>query len=415
VAGTVDVTVVSRDGDEATLGEAFAYEPLEPHFYDGAEALPTEPAEVRGRAVAAADLDGDGDLDLVQAIREGTERVLINEDGHFSDETAAWMPESTDDTIGVAVGDVNGDGLLDVVTANLGAAGEQNRLYLARSEAATVFEDVTGTALPALADASTDLALFDSDGDGDLDLLVANWKDGEAEEAVRGVRLLVNDGSGDFAEAPDRLPSPDAGVFGLAVADFDADGDPDLFLAADTGPCLLYLNDGAGVFSQAPPTYLPSLTLGARLPAVGDVDGDGSLDLLLPDVAGADRLFLGDGTGRFEDFSIELMPADPVASEHAALADVDLDGDLDAVISRYGNGPDLLYRNDGTGRMFDYSSRLPDHSGGKPAASAVADFNLDGTPDIFISVDGGPGHLFLQGIDPALAGTATRADLERLF
>jgi hypothetical protein len=327
-------------------------------------------------------------------------RVLENDgDGAFTDMTPRWMPPATDDTITVAVGDVDGDGLADLVTANLGEAGigAQNRLYLARGlDVSPYFEDVTAAAMPAVAAGSTDVVLADADADGDVDQIVADWRAGAAADAPRGVSVLVNDGAGTFALGEGAVPALDVPAFGLAPADFDADGDLDVFVAVDGAPCVLLLNDGAGVFSQAPPGWVPALSVGAKLAAAGDLDGDGAVDVYVPNAAGVDVLLLNDGSGRLHDFSLELLPADPNHSEHAALADLDLDGDLDVVVAKFGEAPDALYLNDGSGRMFDYSSRLAAAGGGTSAAALVADFDADGAPDVLVSVDGGAGHLYLQ-------------------
>jgi hypothetical protein len=169
---------------------------------------------------------------------------------------------------------------------------------------------------------------------------------------------------------------------------------------------VLLLNDGLGALSVAPPGRVPSLSWNGKLPAAGDVDGDGDADVFEPDAGGTDHLLLNDGAGRLSDFSIELLPSDPSHSEHAVLADLDLDGDLDVVLAKFGDAPDALYLNDGSGRMFDYSSRLG-AAGGVTTAVLVEDLDADGAPDVFLSANGGAGRLLLQEAPLRLGGGAS--------
>jgi hypothetical protein len=403
-AGLWDVTVENPSGESDTLEEGFEYLPLEARFSDASDFLPQDATDVAARGAAAVDLDGDNDLDLVQAVRSATNRVLINRQGVFTDETADWMPTSSNDTISVAVGDLNGDTVPDVVTANLTSGGQQNRIYLASTVGDTMFEDVTDQSIPPVRTRSTDIALGDLDGDGDLDMVVANWRTGDATAAARGLMVYINDGDAVFGDPLELFPNGDTGVFGVAVADFDGDSDQDIFASVDGSPCVLFLNDGNAGFGLAPVSWLPSFTVAGRLPAAGDVDGDGSVDLVVPSANSQDRLLLNDGEGRFWDATADLLPVDPNHTEHALLADVDLDGDLDLLLAKYGYERNAFYLNDGTGRMYDYTSRLPAGGEGTDAAFVTADFNGDGAPDIFLSIYRGLSLLFLQETADATGG-----------
>jgi len=406
VAGDADVRVVAAGGDETLFPGAFHYAPLDARFDDASPAALPAGADVSGRGALALDLDADGDLDVVQAVRGAAPRVLVNAGGGvFEDWTVMWMPASTADTITLAAGDVDGDGLVDLMAANLGPDGEPNRLYRRRGPGLTpFFEDVSDATMPASAAGSTDVRLADLDADGDLDALFADWHAG-ADGAPRGVSALFNDGTGAFAAEDGAVPALDAPVFGLAPADFDADGDLDVFASVDGGPPVLLLNDGLGALSVAPPGRVPSLSWNGKLPAAGDVDGDGDPDVYEPDAGGPDHLLLNDGAGRLSDFSIELLPADPSHTEHAVLADLDLDGDLDVVLAKFGDAPDALYLNDGSGRMFDYSARLG-AAGGTTTAVLVEDLDSDGAPDVFLSASSGAARLLLQEAPPRLGGGA---------
>ncbi|MCA8948568.1 MAG: VCBS repeat-containing protein, partial [Planctomycetes bacterium] len=128
------------------------------------------------------------------------------------------MPADEQFTQALAWGDVDGDGDLDLV---LGNYGQQSRLY--RNDGSGVFVDVTATHLPAIADGTSAVALGDVDGDGDLDLVV-----GESGTNVSPgqERLLANTGNGVFVDVTAaQMPVLDDVTYCLALVDVDGDGD----------------------------------------------------------------------------------------------------------------------------------------------------------------------------------------------
>jgi hypothetical protein len=127
-------------------------------------------------AVVLGDCDGDGDLDLIvgnhgKRVGQQNRLYLNNGAGRFSDVTATRMPTFSEATGALATGDIDGDGDLDLVVGD-GYPAQQNRLYL--NSGAGLFSDVTATRMPALLDTTAALALGDVDGDGDLDIVVGN-------------------------------------------------------------------------------------------------------------------------------------------------------------------------------------------------------------------------------------------------
>lgn len=290
------------------------------------------------------------------------------------------LPRHFDSTNAVAFGDVDGDQDVDAVIGN----AAQNRLYF-NDGGLGYFVDATEGRMPIQSDVTTALALLDIDGDGDLDLVVANSKASN--------RLYLNDGTGVFTDASTRLPEEQHETNGIAAGDVDGDGDPDLVLANGWPRAQfnrLYLNVD-GTFVDATESRLPASMDVTRAVALGDADGDGDLDLFFgngsPGSTGRpNQLLLNDGAGQFSDASNQL-PANFGNTSSIALGDLDGDGDLDALI---GNEASLgeqnrIYRNDGTGTFVDVTSSnfplFPDAT----LAVQLADIDGDGSLDAIVA------------------------------
>ncbi|HKB15482.1 MAG TPA: VCBS repeat-containing protein, partial [Planctomycetota bacterium] len=259
------------------------------------------------------------------------------------------------------------------------------------------------------------LRIGDVDGDGDPDI----WACESEPNGTSIHRLLLNDGAARLTSAPALLPALAEAASDLALGDVDGDGDLDAFVA-NGAPWLvgtqdrLLLNAGSGTYYDAT-SQLPPILGQTDSVALGDVDGDGDLDALLGVGApfstvssgGLDRIYLNDGSGSFA-YDATRLPADSDATSAVGLGDLDGDGDLDAVFGVYGGvNPQRLYTNDGTGHFFNASSQFP---AGAYCASAVAlgDADGDGDLDLFLGAFGpcttsglitcqsGPARLFLN-------------------
>ncbi|MEE8594028.1 MAG: FG-GAP-like repeat-containing protein, partial [Candidatus Bipolaricaulota bacterium] len=206
------------------------------------------------------------------------------------------------------IGDLDGDGDLDV-------------LVVRKLRAAAIFlNDGTGTFV--LGDQQfprldlRDASIADLDADGDLDIvLVQN----------RGPNLvLLNDGAGGFETLSQEL-GQGSGI-GVEIGDLDGDGDLDLFLAGYEAPLTIWFNDGAGRFELSSQVFESAKN---RKFALGDLDGDGDLDAVIPrDFGESSVVLLNDGTGHFNTTPSGLATAG-VNGFNAALGDIDGDGDLD--------------------------------------------------------------------------------------
>ena len=308
--------------------------------------------------VRAADFDRDGHVDLVFVAEDDRVHQLFlgRGDGSFVDASARLPAMSVGN--GLAVGDVNRDGLPDIVVGNSGISGEKgedggrNFLWLNDPRRPGWFVDATDTHLPAIRNKAQGVALADLDGDGDLDMVVAT----EAPPT----RLLVNDGKGRFAEASDRLDQ----VTPLETREvhiFDANGDrrPDILL--------LNLTSNAGKWEKDPQA----------------------------------RLLVQDNAGRFVDETARRLPANRFSSWGGAVTDFNRDGRPDIVLGAIavpGFEPLQVraYANDGQGRFHDATAAtVPETVVGRSWSMAVGDVDKDGTDDLFIGGWGTQARLLL--------------------
>ena len=402
----------------------------EPRFVDVTAA---SGIDARGYGIAAAvgDFDNDGRPDLY-VTGFGANRLWRNRgDGTFEDVTARAGADDPRWSASAAFLDYDGDGWLDLYVVNYvrfdleknprcftassrrdwcgPSAFEPVADRLLRNRGDGTFEDVSVRAgIAAKAGPGLGLAAEDFDGDGDLDVLVAN--DGAMNF------LWLNRGDGTFAEdglyagvAVNRNGAAEASM-GVAVGDADGDGDFDLFLTHLAGETnTLYLNQGGGVFEDR------SVEAGLAAPSVADtgfgtawidVDNDGRLDLLAVNgavrvleplaragdpypVAQPDRLFRNLGGGRFEEVTAAAGEAlaRPTASRGAAFGDVDNDGDTDVLVVD-SNGPARLLVNRVGSRAPWLGLRLVDRRG-RDAIGARVEVERDGAPSLLRRADTG--------------------------
>ncbi len=324
--------------------------------------------------IAVGDVDGDQFPDLVCANMGGTvpgaQNTLYLNDGlgGFVDVTATHLPQVVDWTGAVALGDIDGDGDLDIFFGN--GSGQQSRLYA--NDGTGRFTDVSATQLPVFTRTIYCAKMFDIDHDGDVDIVARE-------------KVLVNDGLGNFTDLSGvNAPAGNVNAWGMAVGDVNGDGHPDVLFGINstTVSAVLWLNDGTGVFSNAS-ANLPGAVYVAGDFQLGDVDFDGDLDVFLQSYARPSRLWLNDGLGVFSDATAANLPPLTDFTYTSAMGDVDLDGDLDIVLFNGANvaGQTRILRNNGLGVFAVDASAAPVATMAS-GAGAIADLDLDGDLDI---------------------------------
>ena len=332
--------------------------------------------------IRAADLDNDGDLDVVLANEGQPNTILFNDGtGNFTLAADSVLPARNQDSEDVAIADFNGDGWLDLVFCSEDdvVLGEQNvHEYYIGSEAGTFSAGPDN-----LVDSEANAVLAaDVNSDGWPDLIFGN--DGPTI-------LLLNDQTGSFTQDEERIPSINRTTQDLLYVDLTGDGHADLFEGNENGN-RFYINDGNGFFTDETSDRLPGMIgLETRKVVAGDVDGDNDLDLLLCNVAflpgrnPQNRLYLNDGTGSFTDATSTQLPTDIDLTLDALLMDLDADDDLDILIANIAGVPQKVYRNDGIGNFSITTNEILGENYIREGLGLfAADFNGDELTDIYL-------------------------------
>ena len=397
--------VGSHDDDDAgsTSGSAyvFALPSANPIFTDVAYAAGVD---VGGSTAGGAwgDYDDDGDLDLFVA-NYGFENLLYENDGAgaFADVAPAKGLDDNGRAVGVAWGDYDSDGDLDLIVTN-GSLGA-NKLY--RNEGTATFSEVAGTA--GVLDHTTDqtAAWGDYDNDGDLDLYLGLHAGTD--------RLLRNNGAGIYSDVAGTamVPVNSANGHGLAWGDYDDDGDIDLFvtnLSPDAN--VFYQNDGSGTLVEVGSGTNLADTGESYGGAWADYDNDGDLDLYMSNgVVGTNRLYRNNGDTTFDNVESTAGVDDMANGKGVTWGDYDGDGNVDLYVTNppdpvNGFAPDnRLYHNNGDGTFADraFTEGVADGAGDNWGA-LWGDYDNDGDLDLYVlNTNGGANRLFRNNTDGA--------------
>ena len=317
--------------------------------------------------IIAADFNGDGDLDLLLGRRDQT-MLIFSGDGAGNVDDGTEVSADTDRVLALAVGDLDNDGDLDIVagTGHAGGGGalQTNKVCLKDPDPALTF---TCTDISADQDDTRSIALADIDGDGLLDVIAGN------DETTAGGSLVVylNDGGspGTFLAAQRFGPETDQ-ISKLLIGDLDGDGDPDIVTVnnvgtgASEGLNRYFLNEST-VGNLAFTVHDVSADINrSHGGAIADFDGDGDLDIAvantLPEAgeSGRNRLYLNQfvesGNTAVSFVGSDISPDEHMSRELAA-GDLNNDGAIDIVVGNQDNVAgvrDRRYLNNGTADPF---------------------------------------------------------------
>ena len=304
------------------------------------------------------DIDNDHDLDLFVATQWGDPSLLYeNTTEGMQKAEAGDLTELPSSATGSCWCDFDNDGDLDVYV--LERDGADDRLFENQGEGA--FELVND--FPYGGGDGRACIWLDTDGDGDQDLVVANYVDKSTGSMVKHRDFYYrNQGNGRFQEIIEgTLVTEPTASYGLSVVDFDEDGDPDLLVTNVSWSDMnrLFLNDGQGNFPQ----WISFQDTGApsKGQTWGDFDNDGDLDLYIANgTEGVEPeqlqnlLYINEGDGKMHPVKHGIAVTEPEISAGTATADYDRDGDLDLYVCNWGSNQEhnSLYQNTTYGKSW---------------------------------------------------------------
>ncbi len=427
-------------------------------------------SESIGSGAAFFDFDNDGRLDIylihnVSRSSSATNRLYRQvADGRFLDATPGSGLDVAGQGNGLAIGDINNDGLPEVLVTEY----DRIRLFLNRGKG--VFAEVTAAAGLTNSNWSVPAAFFDYDRDGWLDLVVGNYLDFDPTQKcpdAKGqpdfcgphgfhstiTRLYRNLGnaSGDAAVAPrfedvtirSGLSRAPGKAMEIVCADFNGDRWPDVFITDDGLPNRLFINQRHGTFKEEAVArglaYTGMGTAAANMGvALGDVDGDGQFDVFVPHLAEENHTLWRQGPpGVFHDDTARAglvnLPWHGTGFG-AVFSDFDGDGAIDLAVAnglvrrrswkltpRLAAGiapfwtpyaePSQLFANDGNGHFREVSSANPPFCGEAQVGRGLAcgDIDNDGGQDLLVIGIGSPARLFRNVANPRRHWLGVRA------
>jgi uncharacterized membrane protein len=377
-------------------------------------AVPYKTSGYSPYSVAVADMNGDGELDLIVANEQqsktdtqGSISVMLGKgDGTFH--AAKNYSSGGESAYSISVADVNGDGKLDLVVANgcLGSDCSTGSVGVLLGKGDGTFEKAVTYSSGAASVFGSHVAVGDLNGDGKLDLAIATTGAGCGNGCPKGlVAVLLGNGDGTFKKAKTYGTGGFDAIGWVEIADVNGDKKPDLVVAnycatecsypPVEGSVGVLLGKGNGTFQEVK-TYLSGGD-GAISVAVADLNKDGKPDILVancgPEACGPGSpggnvgVLIGNGNGTFKpavNYPAANSPFNVVA------ADLNGDGKLDVVVSNWGtpnagtnDGAVTVLQGKGNGTF--QPAQTFSSGGAEAPAVAVADVNKDGRPDIVLA------------------------------
>jgi len=361
-----------------------------------------------GLGAAWADFNNDGYLDLYVS-NYGATNILYknNGDGTFADVSGDAGVDDDDNGAGIAWGDCDNDGYLDLYVVNdVGAGyGAENLLY--RNNGDGTFTDIAETAGVTSVGYGLCVAWADYDADGLLDFYLTN----NAHTIFcygQSNKLYRNKGGNVFQDVTESAGVNEQGNgMGVSWCDYDNDGDQDLLVinfaspylgSPEDNPSVLYRNNGDGTFTDVSSIAGISHLDGGHSGIWGDYDNDGDMDLFITNnsttisqsppisTSGENVLYRNNNDGTFSDVTETAGLDERATSIEATWVDYDNDGDLDLHVVNGGIQRDEssnLYQNNGDGTFIDVASIAGIQNTGNGEGATWGDYDNDGDMDFY--------------------------------
>ncbi|MEG4465002.1 FG-GAP-like repeat-containing protein [Microcoleus sp. D3_18cC1] len=380
-------------GNVKSISDLLSGTPQTPPNNNGQLFEPRNYINANARAIAVGDVNDNSTVDIVTAGYGNSVSVLLgNGDGTFGvrDYTVSDSPNS------IALGDLNGDLNLDIITVSSFGGTTPNA-----GRVSVLLGDGSGNFTPQannypVASGALSVAVGDVNKDGENDVVTAN------NSSTNSLSVLLGNGNGTFAPSTNIAlnSSPEFAT----LNDLNKDGNLDIIAASPSsgtnpasGRVSVLLGNGSGTFATQS-NY--SMNVGAVSVAVGDLNGDGNNDIITANKRDSNvsaslnndvSVLLSNGDGSFgvaTNYSIQSITGDFHNPLSVAVGDVDGDGDLDAVISGQGYGLESVFLNNGNGTLAIPSDDNYYFSYASDQAVALADIDLDSDLDLIFASGG---------------------------
>jgi hypothetical protein len=334
------------------------------------------------RSVVAADVNGDGKLDLISGNYNANTLSVLTNDGSGGFAVAASISVGSHPT-SVAAADINGDGRVDLIAT----INNANSLTVLTNNGSGGFAASSSLGVGAR---PSQVVAADMNGDGKMDLVCANHDS-------NNLTVLTNSGSGGFVVATS--PSVGTGPYSVAVADVNGDGKLDLISANYTSGNLTVLtNNGNGGFGLY---ATPAVVGNARFVVAADLNGDGKVDLVAANDLSMMYVLTVLTNNGSSGFGVSAQLPTGAAPYCIAAADVNGDGKVDLICANLGDSTLTLFTNDGSGG-FTPAALLA--VGNSPYFVVAGDVNGDGKVDL-VSANSSANTLSVLFNSPSMSGT----------
>jgi hypothetical protein len=355
----------------------------------------TYPVGSAPRNLAVADVNNDGKADVLTANQNSsTVSVLLGNGNGTFQPPVSYNAGTDSNPHDIAIADVNGDGRPDLLTANYGS----NSAGVLLGNGDGTFREATAFATGAANGRPVGIAVGDVNGDGKPDLLTAN-------SVGYSVSLFAGTGTGTFQVPVSYQFSTISVPLDVAVTDFNADGRLDILAVNAGSNSLLTLQNLGGSFQPASyPVGIGASFIPFGL-AIGDVNNDGKPDVVTANQGNSTVSVLRNNFPAFPAFGPDVSFQDSGSPENIAVADVNADGQADLLTANPGDAAVGVLLANGAGG-FQPLARYSAGAGSVPYGLVVADINGDGRPDVITSNAGSNSIGVLLGGSAVLSSRA---------